>query len=187
MHFSACGHMDRENELIWAVQCLAGYLFIVLGKGMCAYVGSVIYNKWFFVLLWAAVTPLCLVVRTNMWLGDQMHSTACCNGRLEWLSSEAWLLWFFCFLLLQLIQYCFGYTVKNSIKTISPKNHTGVYRNCSVNSDSLLCVLPTPAAPRPHLSLGGSWARSSAGELAWGSLSVGMLLGLPAITKPVAE
>lgn len=48
MHISVCEHMHVENELIWAVQCLAGYLFIVLGKGMCAYVGTVIYNTMIF-------------------------------------------------------------------------------------------------------------------------------------------
>lgn len=95
-------------------------LTVVLGQGVCAYIGSVIYNTTNFVLLWAAITPLCLVVGTNTWLGEQKHSTAYYNGRPRWMSSEAHCPGF-CFHLLQFIQYCFGYAVKNSIKTIFPK------------------------------------------------------------------
>lgn len=120
LHVDTCIGKTSSSELFGAWLVTQIFMIVVLGKGMCAYIGSVIYSTMNFVLLWAAVTPLCLVVATNMWLGEQKHSTACCNGRPRWMSFEADFPRF-CFHLLQFIQYYFGYAIKNSIKTISPK------------------------------------------------------------------
>lgn len=75
----------------------------------------------------------------------------------------------FGFHLLQFIQCYFEYTVKNRIKTISPKIR--VYRNCCVSSVSLLCVLSSPATPGLLLSLVSKDSAGGAGLLrveCWG-------------------
>lgn len=76
LHVDTCMGKTSSSELFGAWLVTQVYITVVLGKGMCVYIGSVVYNTMNFVLLWAAITPLCLVIGTNAWLGEQKHSTA---------------------------------------------------------------------------------------------------------------
>lgn len=66
----------------------------------------------------------------------------------------------------------------------SPLKSHRVHRNLSVNSESLLCVLSTAAAPAPHVFSYGSQASSSTGGSSPGA--VGVLGAVPA-ARPVSD